>query len=189
MRAIHYILIFLGTVIITRMLFYDYYCVPSASMENTLMTGDRILVDKTAYGINIPFQNRLGKEFNGPKIGDVVVFRDKDNIMYVKRVVGLPGDIVEIKDKQLYRNGEKIIEPYAVHTRQNNFPIGILDNMKSRKLKNREYFVMGDNRDNSKDSRIFGPVMKENIFGKAELVLFSSNNWNFDLNRTGENIL
>ena len=153
------------------------YVIPSASMESTLMTGDHVIVDKLAYA---PHTGALSKllPYSGVKRGDIVVFRYPPDIRqtFVKRVIGLPGDRIHLENKTVVRNGIKLNEPYVRHIDtatdpyRDNFP-----NLQGREVLVPEgrYFVMGDNRDNSSDSRYWGFVPRENITGKPLLVFWS----------------
>jgi signal peptidase I len=108
-----------------------------------------------------------------------------DKLDYIKRVAGVPGDVVEMRDKQLYRNGEKVVEPYIINTDPRIFPGR--DNMSPRSIPEGHYFVMGDNRDGSADSREWGLVPRENIYGKAWIIYWSWDGWfkNVHWNRIG----
>ncbi len=132
------------------------FIVPTPSMDTTVMVGDHLLVDKLSYSP----AGAIGKHllpYTEPKRGDVIVFRYPMDIRqnYVKRVMGVPGDHIRIRDKVVSVNGKALTEPYAQ-------PPG-------------NYFAMGDNRDNSLDSRYWGFVPRENIIGKP-LVIF----WSYD---------
>lgn len=143
------------------------YTIPSGSMLNTLLIGDCVLVQKYAYGVKLPFTNEYLLDYGEPERGDVVVFEYPPNPSqdYIKRIVGLPGDTVTVRDKQLYVNGVKAVEPYVIHTR----PDEILpqNNFGPYKVPEGHYFMMGDNRDDSSDSRVWGPVKRDALVGKA----------------------
>lgn len=147
----------------------DAFTIPSESMEDTLLVGDRILVAKFIYGINIPFTKIHILGFNKPKIGDVFVFKPppqagrKTN--FIKRIVGLPGDIIEIRNGELYRNGKAITEEKYIK-RINTSPLRVM-NFGPVTVPQDHVFAMGDNRDNSNDSRFWGFVPFENIKGQA----------------------
>lgn len=156
-----------------RLFLVSVFTIPSGSMLNTIQIGDYILVNKLSYGFKLPFSDTWIYKAEGPQYGDIIVFKYPKNpsVDYIKRVVGLPGDIMEMRDKQLYRNGEKVDEAYIIHTRPNM--IGPLDNMAPYKVPADEYFVMGDNRDNSEDSRAWGTVNRDEIYGKAWRIYWS----------------
>jgi signal peptidase I len=173
------------------------FVIPTGSMEDTLLIGDHLLVDKLAYSTAgsvskyiLPYEN--------PRDGDIIVFRYPVDITqtFVKRVVGVPGDHIKIIDQQVYRNGKKLTEPYVVHKApypdsfRDNFPnsepnLTLLDpgrDMLANNVVNGEvvvppesYFAMGDNRDNSLDSRYWGFVPRENIIGKPLIIYWSYN--------------
>lgn len=188
----------LFVVLLIRSFFIEPYKIPSGSMIPTLMIGDFILVDKNIYGYKIPLTSITLLENEEPQRGDVVVFKYPENkkINYIKRVIALPGDQIIYKDKVVFINGIEYLQTDIEH----NFdPIEIADGTVSlEKNENKEYlilnqkaptfnfkytvpddsyFVMGDNRDNSNDSRYWGPVPKENLVGKAFYIWMF---WNFD---------
>ena len=148
--------------------------IPSGSMLQTLQIGDHLLVTKFAYGVKVPFTNIMVIEREGPKHGDVIVFDFPEDPSkdFIKRVIGMPGDVIEIRDKQVFRNGVQLVEPYVQHVdsasavpRRDNFgPVMVPEN---------KYFVMGDNRDESYDSRFWGFVERDTIEGKALILYWS----------------
>lgn len=173
-----------------RLFLVSVFTIPSGSMLNTIQIGDYILVNKLSYGFKLPFSDTWIYKGEGPQYGDIIVFKYPKNpsVDYIKRVVGLPGDIMEMRDKQLYRNGEKVDEAYIIHTRPNM--IGPLDNMAPYKVPADEYFVMGDNRDNSEDSRAWGTVNRDEIYGKAWRIYWSwdGNENSLRFNRIGKKL-
>jgi signal peptidase I len=148
--------------------------IPSGSMLQTLQIGDHLLVTKFAYGVKIPFTNIMVMEREGPKHGDVIVFDFPEDPSkdFIKRVIGLPGDVIEIRDKQVFRNGVQLTEPYVQHVDASN-TVPRRDNFGPVMVPENKYFVMGDNRDESYDSRFWGFVERNTIAGKA-LVLYWS---------------
>ncbi len=162
--------------------------IPSESMLETLIVGDHLLVNKFSYGVKIPFTDNYLFEGASPEYGDVIVFKyPKDpSLDYIKRVVGLPGDIIEMRDKKLFRNNVEVKESYV----RNSDPQGIVptrDNYGPFTVPANEYFVLGDNRDNSQDSRFWGTVEKSAIRGKAWRIYWSSNGFdNIRFNRMGK---
>ncbi len=168
--------------------------IPSGSMEDTLLVGDHIIVSKFSYGVQVPkpamikvlgstvpfFETRLVNAWGGIERGDIVVFRfpgdrSKD---YIKRVIGLPGDTVELREKVIHVNGEKWEDPYGVNKG------GLYGEFSERNVNFGPYtvpegnvFVMGDNRDRSYDSRYWGPVPVKDIKGRAFVIYWS---WNRD---------
>jgi signal peptidase I len=152
--------------------------IPSGSMIPTLLIGDHILVNKLTYGIRIPFAEDYAIEFQTPKRGDVVVFifpedRSKD---FIKRVIAVGGETVEIRGKKVFVNGKSIEDPHA-HFEGNEFPGGGVlanqDDYGPKIVPENHVFVMGDNRDRSHDSRFWGYVNVDDIRGKAFLIYWS----------------
>jgi signal peptidase I len=170
------------------------FVVPTGSMEDTVLIGDHMFVDKLAYSPSGPVSKYL-LPYTPVKRGDIVVFRYPVNIRenYIKRVIGTPGDRLKLVDKNLFLNGKKMEEPYVVHktpyidSYRDNFPSApnamlypgaqkmLADNVKDGELvvPADHYFVMGDNRDNSLDSRYWGFVPRENIIGKPFIIFWS----------------
>jgi len=148
--------------------------IPSESMVNTLLVGDHLLVSKFAYGIKLPFVDKPVIDTGNPDRGDVIVFEYPKNreLDYIKRIIGLPGDVIELKNNVVYRNGQALDEPYkrldagplGGGTKASYGPITVPAD---------QYFVMGDNRDHSEDSRYWGFVPREFIRGKAWVIYWS----------------
>ncbi len=156
--------------------------IPSGSMLPTLQIGDHLLVNKFIYGIKVPFTGTTIIPITNPKHNDVVVFRyPKDrSIDYIKRVVATPGDTLEIRDKKVFINGKRIDDPHA-HYLDNSLVNRMLsprDNFGPITVPDGKIFVMGDNRDNSHDSRFWGFVDYNDILGKAFIIY-----WSWDLNQ------
>lgn len=147
--------------------------IPSGSMLQTLQIGDHLLVTKFAYGVKIPFTNIMIYEREGPKHGDVIVFDFPEDPSkdFIKRVIGAPGDVIEIRDKQVFRNGEQLTEPYVQHVTSSILPQR--DNFGPITVPADKYFVLGDNRDESYDSRFWGFVERKTIAGKALILYWS----------------
>lgn len=156
--------------------------IPSGSMLPTLQIGDHLLVNKFIYGVKIPMQGSVLIPWKTPERDDIVVFRfPKDrSIDYIKRVVGVAGDTIELKNKQLFLNGEIIQSPHAHFTGKDIMKAtsGPRDNMGPVKVPEGTIFVMGDNRDNSYDSRFWGFVDLNDVLGKA-FILY----WSWDLGK------
>lgn len=158
--------------------------IPSGSMVPTLLIGDHILVNKFLYGTKIPFSGKRMLMFKKPERGDIIVFKYPENPSkdFIKRVVAVEGDVIESKNKILHVNGNMVNEPYAQHTDSSMRPMGIepRDNFGPVIVPKDKYFVMGDNRDQSYDSRYWGYVDIKDIKGKA-LILYwswdSEKNW------------
>lgn len=148
--------------------------IPSESMLDTLQVGDHLLASKFAYGVKIPFTNKYIYEGPGPERGDIIIFQypNDPSVDYIKRVIGVPGDIIEVRQKQLYRNGQPVKEEYIRHTDPDGIE-RIRDDYGPVTVPEGKYFVMGDNRDNSLDSRFWGFVDKSAIRAKAWRIYWS----------------
>jgi len=151
--------------------------IPTGSMENTLIVGDCLLVNKFIYGIRVPFTTMRLPKLRDPRRGDVVVFKfpldpSKD---YIKRIIGVPGDKVEIRDKQVYLNSILYNNPHEIHKDFQIIPrdVNIRDNFGPVRVPANSYFMMGDNRDNSYDSRFWGFVQNSDIVGLAFIKFWS----------------
>lgn len=157
--------------------------IPSGSMEDTLLIGDHLLVSKFSYGISLPFSDLVLVDLQDPQRGDIIVFEfpeDRDKTYFsrrdfIKRVIGTPGDTIEIRNKQVYLNGALYVIPEQVHKESTILgeQSGPRDNMDPITVPEGHYFVMGDNRDRSFDSRFWGFVPEENIKGKAFIKYWS----------------
>ncbi|MDM8568695.1 signal peptidase I [Thiotrichales bacterium HSG1] len=192
-------------VLLLRSFLVEPFRIPSGSMMPTLLVGDFILVNKFSYGIRLPVANVKVMEIGRPERGDVVVFRYPENpkIPFIKRVVGLPGDNIEYVNKMLYVNGEPIVQQddiryvgvgsgsnmtgseQRIEYLSDEVIHDILINPKRPEhrtkynkltVPDKAYFVLGDNRDNSKDSRFWGTVPEENLIGKAFFIWM---NWDW----------
>ncbi len=148
--------------------------VPTISMEDTVMNGDRIMVNKIAYYLHNPFTESVLIQTGTPRRGDIVVFKapDEKNLFYDKRVIGLPGDKVEIQQGMVYVNDKLLSESYvkfyagAKNSWRSNFgPIVVSPT---------HLFVLGDNRDNSVDSRIWGAIPQDSVISQVKKVYWSS---------------
>ena len=151
--------------------------IPSGSMKPTLQIGDHILVNKFIYGVKVPFLRNTVIPVSDPKRGDIVVFiypqdRSKD---FIKRVIGLSGDKIEIKNKTIYVNGRPYQDKHGVYVDQYVIPGALQprDNFAPVTVPPHSIFVMGDNRDQSYDSRFWGPVDLKDVMGKAFIIYWS----------------
>jgi signal peptidase I len=150
--------------------------IPSSSMEDTLLIGDFLFVNKFVYGAQVPFTDLRLPAVRSPERGDIIVFRSPtDGRDFIKRCVAVGGDMVEIREKRLYINGEEQIEPHALHKAPQLLgrQYGTRDFMPPRLIPEGHIFMMGDNRDNSSDSRFWGPLPIERVKGKAMFIYFS----------------
>jgi len=172
------------------------YVIPTGSMENTLLVGDHLLVDKLSYAPAGSLSRHV-LPYSNLKRGDIIVFRYPIHIAetFVKRLIGVPGDRIRLIDKQLILNGRPVNEPYVYHSTEyidsyrDNFPsepnVNVVEpaiDMLQNHVRNGEvvvperfYFAMGDNRDSSLDSRYWGFVPRENIIGKPLIIYWSYN--------------
>ncbi|NNF05178.1 MAG: signal peptidase I [Candidatus Eisenbacteria bacterium] len=169
-----------------RAFFFQAFQIPSESMEDTLLVGDYLFVNKFIYGAQVPFTDIRLPDLREPKRGDIVVFTypEDGRTTYIKRVIGTPGDTVEIKDKVVYINGEATEESFTKHLGRTFKPEyrdprvrggGNMHFFGPVTIEEGHYFLMGDNRDNSQDSRVRGQVPFEEIRGKASFIYFSIN--------------
>jgi signal peptidase I len=155
--------------------------VPTGSMTPTIYAGEEVVVNKLAYDLKVPFTLHRLAEWAAPARGDIVVFfRPGDGERLVKRVVGLPGDVIAMRDDRLFINGRGLayrdgLEDLTgvVHRVMELPERPAIRNFGPIRVPEGSYFMMGDNRDNSADSRYFGFVPRERIVGKAEAVAFS----------------
>ncbi len=188
-------------VLLLRSFLFEPFVIPTGSLEPTLQIGDFVLVNKYNYGLRLPVTHNKIVSIGEPKHGDIMVFRYPvdPSIYYIKRVIGLPGDTISYINKQLYVNGKLIPQRYVgpsyeydqhgnewpVIEKQEDFfaikyniferPDVVSKNIYALKVPEKHYFVMGDNRDDSGDSRYWGFVPEENIVGKSVVIWFS---WN-----------
>jgi signal peptidase I len=203
-------LFFLFGMIVVRSAVADWYGVPSGSMYPTLMIGDRIVTDRLAYDVKLPFTDVILKQLADPRRGDIVTFSSpEDGVRLVKRIIGLPGDVVEMRGEELIVNGEKasyvpvsgdiatqLAPDYPgqqlVLNEQlfgNQHPIIVMpERMAARTfgpvtVPPDQYLMLGDNRDASKDSRYIGFVKRELITGQVKRVAFSLDTDKFYLPR------
>ncbi|GMQ97030.1 MAG: signal peptidase I [Gammaproteobacteria bacterium] len=191
-------------VLILRSFVFEPFRIPSGSMMPSLLVGDFILVNKYTYGLRLPMVNKKIIDMDEPKRGDVIVFRypGDTSVDYIKRVVGLPGDRVAYLNKTLYINGievpqgsslEYVGEPASLVKRYTEIRAEKLDEHEYHTLVQPNtaglegqflvpdgyYFVMGDNRDNSNDSRRWGFVPEVNLIGRAFMIWMSWDSRNF----------
>lgn len=180
----------------------DWYTVPTGSMKPTIVEGDRVVVNKMAYDLRLPFTQVSLLATGDPKHGEIIVFESaKANERLIKRVIGLPGDIVEMKNERLFINGRATVyqnnkthgqQTYITETSSglNSHTIRI-DNNQSNQFSSfgpvivpeQHYLVLGDNRRNSADSRVYGFVPRHELKGKASSIAFSVNYDNYYLPR------
>jgi signal peptidase I len=198
-----------------RLAIADWNPIPSGSMRPTLLEGDVVLVNRLAYDFKLPFSNAAVVEVGTPKRGDVITFSSpKDGVRLIKRLVAIPGDLVEIRNEILYVNGlaSEYINPALVSETlddgaatsaiqlterlgDSSHRVQLLPNVPAMRnfgpvtVPRGSYFFLGDNRDNSGDSRYFGFVPRSLLIGRAHRILISADikgDWLLRPNRIGE---
>jgi len=205
------LLTFITLLVLFRGAIADWNVVPTGSMQPTIEVGDRIWVNKLAYDVNVPFTTIRLHHLNDPKRGDIVIFEsEKAGKRLVKRVVAIPGDVVTLRNNQLLINStparyKTITQADASGTNEIPAPITLsesvagyahliqlrphyrsaLQNFGPIVVPDGQYLMMGDNRDNSADSRVIGLVPRSEITGKANRVLFSLDYDDYYLPRSG----
>ena len=152
--------------------------IPSESMCDTLLVGDFLFVSKLDYGAKVPFTHVRLPGLHGPRHGDVIVFQwpEDPSKDFIKRCIATGGQTVELKHKQVFVDGVRQVEPYVKHTATNEDPAGYTprDNYTPPTVPPGELFMMGDNRDNSNDSRFWGTVPMDLVKGRALFIYFST---------------
>ena len=174
---------FLGVVllvVVVRSSLVNHYYVPSGSMEPTLMPGDRVVVNMTAYGISPPFSRWDMISGDRPKRGEIVVFPSPEsNVRLIKRVVAVGGDRVEVKNGRLFLNGESMAAPVSLREELLDGRRFFLDfrhgggpDLEAVDIPEGQLLLMGDARGNSRDGRMYGLVSEKNIYGRATGVFY-----------------
>jgi signal peptidase I len=182
--------------LVLRTFIVEAFKIPSGSMERTLLIGDFLLVNKLAYGAEIPFTHKRLPALRDPQREDVIVFEAPEDVTktYVKRLVGVPGDTLEMKDGALWRNGTRVPERYVLHNSdvdrveerfrwQRDYVLHAAgasiqyyptrNNWGPLVVPQKNYFVLGDNRDNSSDSRYWGFVADSLVKGRPFVIYYS----------------
>jgi signal peptidase I len=183
-------------VLLIRSFIFQPYRVPTGSLEPTILPGDMLVVSQFSYGLRLPVIHKKIINIGEPKRGDIVVFRNPENpkMDLVKRVIGVPGDHIQYRDKVLYINGQQAEQQFIASTvdheieqpvieKQENllgikhnifiWPIGGDNRSYDVTVPDGNYFMMGDNRDDSGDSRYWGFAPEANIIGKAKYIILS----------------
>ncbi|TMO82795.1 signal peptidase I [Pseudoalteromonas spongiae] len=196
------LILFISLMCVFRSAVADWYTVPTGSMLPTIQLGDRITVNKMAYDLRVPFSSISVYEIAEPERGDIVVFESKAaNERLIKRIIGLPGDRIAMLDDVVFLNGKAL--PYKV-TRQSDGKViteekideishivnidknapEFLSSFSEVEVPKESYLVLGDNRRNSSDSRVYGFVPRSELRGKAYHVVFSSDYDNYYIPRS-----
>jgi signal peptidase I len=170
--------------LLIRTLVVQAFTIPSGSMMDTLLVGDYILVNKFMYGAELPLTEWRVPGLRDPHRGDIIVFKypQDEKRDFIKRIIGTPGDQIQVKGQQVFVNGRALREPYVRHqdsplsTGQPGY-CGYAYGCEPTAVPADSYFVMGDNRENSQDSRYWGFVKRDKIKGKAFLIYWS---WDSD---------
>jgi signal peptidase I len=174
--------------LVIRTLVVQAFTIPSGSMMDTLLVGDYILVNKFLYGPELPLTDYRLPSLRQPHRGDIIVFKypQDEKRDFIKRIVGIPGDTVQVRGQQVFINGRPLDESYVRRSQsalgQTGSPsfCGYAYACEPLVVPTDSYFVMGDNRDNSQDSRYWGFVKRDKIKGKAFLIYWSwdsERNW------------
>ncbi len=175
---------FILLLVLLRASVFGNYSVPTGSMNPTILEGDKFYSNKLAYGLKIPFMKKEILRFREPARGDIIAFRypGDESVRYTKRIIAIPGDRIAMRNKRVILNGKALdlrlmeksgdILTYEEklgslsYRIQHSYHATFLDDMEEKKVPAGSYFAMGDNRDNSSDSRAWGFVPAENIIGK-----------------------
>jgi signal peptidase I len=217
LKANRGLLVFLVCFGVFRTAVADWNPIPSASMRPTLLEGDVVLVNRLAFDLKLPLTDVALVRLGEPRHGDVVTFTSpRDGVRLIKRVIGLPGDVVELKDEQLFVNGTAALYSDTASAQERlrdgvdvpavraieradgrAHPVQFLPMLRAERdfgpvtVPTGSYFMMGDNRDNSADSRFIGFVPRRLLIGRAHHLLVSADikgNWMPRLERIGEPI-
>lgn len=195
-------LLFLLGMLFVRIAIMDFYIVPSSSMYPTLLEGDRVVANRLAYDIRLPLTDVILARLNDPQRGDIVTFSSpKDGVRLIKRLIAVPGDVIELRDEKLLINGKEAVYqpsqadekfqlvPTTEYSGKQEMYVESLGEIQHKilirpevpalrtfgpfKVPADQYFMMGDNRDNSADSRYIGFVKRELITGRVQHLFFS----------------
>jgi signal peptidase I len=166
--------------------------IPSGSMQNTLLIGDHLIMSRVGYDAGVPFTGIHVPLWRNPKRQQIVIFKPPyapDQPDFVKRVIGLPGETLDIRDGSVWINGKRLVEPYTTGPTEpaapNSNPVGAPDVRYPYVVPDHCYFVMGDNRGNSMDSRFWGCMPRQNLIG-TPVMIYMSLNASSDAWETGE---
>lgn len=189
------LILFFALMVMFRSALADWNEVPTGSMQPTIVEGDRILVNKLAYDLRLPFLKTSLKKLSDPARGDIIIFDSMvSDVRLVKRVIGVPGDTVQMQNNRLIINGQdlnydqtstnsanKVSIDFTEHLFETEHQVRIsehgsrLSNFLPVTIPNGFYLALGDNRDNSADSRVIGLVPRDEVIGRARTVVMSLN--------------
>ena len=156
--------------------------IPSGSMEDTLLVGDHLIMSRVGYDAGVPFTNLHAQLWRNPRRGQIIIFKppfDPNQPDYVKRIVGLPGDLIDIRDNAVWINGRRLAEDYTLGRTERVEPMAFTGAFAGRqqvmpyRVPENCYFAMGDNREHSFDSRYWGCVPRQNIIGTPVMIYMS----------------
>ncbi|MBV1878067.1 MAG: signal peptidase I [Pseudomonadales bacterium] len=195
------LIIFLLVMVLFRSAIADWNQIPSGSMKPTILEGDRIVVNKLAYDLKVPFTSWCLAEWGDPKRGEIVTFYSPhDEKLLIKRVIGVPGDVIKMHNNELFINNQPAeynqlndaVVNQLDHYQRNNHHFFIekygnlehavmlrpstpnkFNSFGPTKIPHGQYLMLGDNRDNSKDSRLIGLISRDRITGRAHTIAFS----------------
>jgi len=169
------ILVALVLFLIIRTFAFQAFRIPTGSMEDTLLVGDFLFINKFAYGAMVPLVNHRLPGYTEPKRGDIIVFRFPQDPRqdYIKRCVAVGGDKVEMRNRRLYVNDRPVEEPFAIYRPSRSGPDMMHENFGPTVVPEGKLFMLGDNRNNSLDSRYWGFVDESLVHGKAWFIYFS----------------
>ncbi|MCD4812556.1 signal peptidase I [bacterium] len=164
--------------LVIRTLVVQTFIIPSGSMEKSLLIGDQLIVNKFLYGTQVPWSPKIILKIRDPKRGDIIVFKYPKDLKtpYIKRCIGVPGDTIAIENKTVFVNGIALREPYAYFGDSRVLSSG-RDNLGLFVVPPGQYFMLGDNRDFSSDSRFWGLLPRHLIEGKAMVIYWPFIRW------------
>lgn len=156
--------------------------IPSGSMEDTLLVGDHLIMSRIGYDAGVPLTGLHAQLWRNPKRQQIIIFKppfDPNQPDYVKRVIGLPGDLIDIRDNAVWINGDRLVEHYTIGKSERVDPLAYMGAFAGRRqvmpyrVPENCYFAMGDNREHSLDSRYWGCVPRQNIIGTPVMIYMS----------------
>ena len=176
-------LVLISLMLIARSTLADHYYVPSGSMEHALLPGDHVVVNKSAYGLRVPFTNQVIALQENPERGEIVIFDSPDNgVRLIKRVVAVGGDVVAVRNGRVSINGQSLtapenplVENYDSRQALLNLVDGGGPDLPATSVPEGHVLVLGDHRGNSRDGRFFGTVPVQALYGRATAVFLRQN--------------